>query len=110
MSAVSNVSLSIGGRSFTVACAAGEEAHVADLGKMIDAKLATMGGVAGQSEPRMLLFAALLLADELHEARSAATAPAPEKPWSSGMASRIASIAGRVENLAERLEALAMSD
>ena len=67
---MSNVTLEIGGRSFTVACAPGEEEHVADLGRMIASKLGEMDGIASQSEARMLLFASLLLADELHEARS----------------------------------------
>ena len=50
---MSNVTLSIGGRSFTVACAEGEEGHVAGLGRMIDSKVGSMGDLTGQSEPRM---------------------------------------------------------
>jgi cell division protein ZapA len=97
---MSNVTLSIGGRQFTVACAEGEEAHVASLGQLIDGKLADLDGIAGQTEGRMLLFAALLLADEVHEARQQGTAssapgPSPE---------RLHAIAQRIENLAIRLE------
>ncbi|MCB2072194.1 MAG: cell division protein ZapA [Novosphingobium sp.] len=108
---MSNVTLSIGGRSFTVACAEGEEGHVAGLGRMIDSKVGSMGDLTGQSEPRMLLFAALLLADELHELKSAepAAAPAPAEaapaPSLSALASQqLESIASRLENLASRLE------
>jgi cell division protein ZapA len=108
---MSNVTLAIGGRNFTVACAAGEEGHVADLGEMIAAKLATMGDVSGQSESRMLLFAALLLADELHDAtarsgQGAATAspPAPASAMPDDSAERLVAIAERLENLASRLE------
>src|SRR5688500_11476400 len=104
---MSNVTLSIGGRSFTVACAEGEEHHVAGLGRAIDAKLATMGDMAGQNEARMLLFAALLLADELDEARSG-RAPAPADPAPptvpSQLAERLEDIASRLENLADSLE------
>ena len=64
---MSNVSLQIGGRSYSVACAAGEEDHVARLGRVINEKVQSMGG--GHTEVRQLLFAALILADELHEAR-----------------------------------------
>lgn len=64
---MSNVTLQIGGRAYTVACAEGEESHVTGLGELIDEKIRAMGG--GHNEPRQLLFAALLLADELHEAR-----------------------------------------
>ena len=110
---MSNVTLSIGGRSFTVACAEGEEVHVSGLGRMIDTKLTAMGDMSGQSEPRMLLFAALLLADELHEARSSApqsasadpdpaAPPAPALP--DGMDQRLEELAARLENLADHLE------
>lgn len=100
---MSNVVLSIGGRSFTVACAEGEEAHIASLGRMIDGKLAAMGSLAGQSEPRMLLFASLLLADELHEARSHQPQPQPSVPFVG--ADRLGQIAARLENIADHLEA-----
>lgn len=106
-----NVTLSIGGRSFTLASADGEEAHVARLGRLIDEKAAA-SGAAGQTETRMLLFASLMMADELHELRKrAAQAPAPaasEIP--PAMAERLSRIASRVENLASLLESDAPSD
>ncbi|MCW1431132.1 cell division protein ZapA [Novosphingobium sp. JCM 18896] len=102
---MSNVKLEIGGRQFTVACAEGEEDHVTGLGEMIAAKISTMGDVAGQSESRMLLFAALLLADELHDANSRATNSAAPQPGLSQLsAQRLDEIAERLENLASRLE------
>jgi cell division protein ZapA len=100
---MSNVTLTLGGRNFTVACAEGEEDHVAGLGRMIAAKIAAMGDLSSQSETRMLLFAALLLADELHEAT--VRAPATAAPaLADGSAERLEEIALRLENLAARLE------
>lgn len=93
---MSNVSLEIAGRRYTIACAAGEEAHIAMLGGTINAKLAAMPDLSGQSEQRTLLFAALLLADELHESKGAGNA-----------ASKGANRAEPLENLATRLETLA---
>src|SRR6218665_2811847 len=105
---MSNVDLTIGGRQFTVACAEGEESHVIGLGEMIDTKLAAMGGAGGQSETRMLLFAALLLADELHDAKSPVgdgqPTPPPPPALSAESAERLDAIARRRENLASRLE------
>ena len=95
---MSNVNLDIAGRSFAVACADGEEAHIAMLGRMIDAKLHTMGGAVGQTETRMLLFAALLLADELHEGGGGAVSAPAIDP------ARLDAIATRLENLATQLE------
>ena len=99
---MSNVVLTIAGRSFTVACAAGEEDHVAGLGQMIDAKIATMGDVAGQSESRMLLFASLLLADELHALKAAGQDTATRSRLAD--LDSLESVALRLENLAARLE------
>ena len=100
---MSNVALEIGGRRFTVACAAGEESHVSGLGRMIDGKLAEMGEAAGQSESRMLLYAALLLADELHERGHANAVPAQALPPETD--THLSAIAERLENLAGLLEA-----
>lgn len=115
---MSNVALWIGGRSYTVNCAAGEEDHIAELGAMIDAKLTSMGA-PGHNETRNLLFAALLLADEVFELRSGG-GPAAESPAESPYATpdplpyeapafsidpeRLEGIANRLENLASHLE------
>ena len=65
---MSEVALPIGGRTYRVACAAGEEERVARLGAAVSDKLAAMGNLSGH-EAQNLLFAALLLADEVHEGR-----------------------------------------
>jgi len=67
---MSEVTLSIGGRDYAVACADGEETHIARLGETIDAKLQQLGGNLSARDAQNLLFAALLLADELHEQRA----------------------------------------
>lgn len=97
---MSNVTLTIGGRHYTVACGEGEEAHIEHLGRTIDGKLSGLPNMAGQSEPRTLLFAALLLADELDEVRSGSSVPDP----SSEVAEALETMAERLEGLAARLE------
>jgi cell division protein ZapA len=98
---MSNVVLSIGGRTFSVACADGEEQHIGTLGEVIDAKVQTLGDSAGQNEVRMLLYAALVLADELHEV-SAGSASAPVQAPGVDPAHQ-----PRLERIAEALEKLA---
>jgi len=98
---MSNVTLSIGGREYTVACGPGEEAHIAQLGGTIHGKLSALPALSGQSEARTLLFAALLLADELHELRT----NAPPGDGGSATVETLESLASRLESLAERLEA-----
>lgn len=101
---MSNVTLTIAGRSYPIACADGEEEHIANLGRAIDEKLHAMGAIAGQSEARTLLFAALLLADENFEL-------ANRKPGGSAPPEAVPDpadeIAPLLEKLAERLESCA---
>lgn len=103
---MSNVTLTIGGRHYTVACATGEEEHIGELGRVIDAKLQDIPNLSGQAEARTLLFAALLLADELHEARGGAASPAAAPPAASSpvVAESLEALAGRLEGLASRLD------
>ena len=91
-----DVKLAIAGREYTVACAAGEEPHVAMLGQMIDAKLAALPNIAGQSDVRRFLYAALLLADDLHELQA--------EPRSD-TAETLEALAERLEGLAQEVEA-----
>ena len=97
---MSNVTLDLGGRSYAVACEDGQEAHILGLGRAIDAKLATMN-LAGQSEARMLLFAALLMADECHELKGGTQSPSPAGP---DLGEALEKLAGRLESCAVRLE------
>jgi cell division protein ZapA len=110
---MSNVNLTIGGRVFTVAATDGEESHIAMLGHMIDERAGRLIAGPGQSETRMLLFAALLLADELHDAHRKEPPPPPEvpltEPEEAGRpgAEIAAEVAARIEALASRVEKLA---
>ena len=99
---MSNVTISIAGRSYTLACAEGEERHVAALGKEIDSRIADLPQASRRSEPQTLLYAALLLADELHDIRTGETVPVPAPGEDD-----LAAIAGPLEKLAERLESIA---
>ncbi len=65
---MSEVALHIGGRIYRVACAAGEEDRVSRLGATIAEKLDSLGNPSGP-DAQNLLFAALLLADEVQESR-----------------------------------------
>ncbi|RXZ66282.1 cell division protein ZapA [Pelagerythrobacter rhizovicinus] len=76
---MSEVKLLIGGREYMVACAEGEEAHVARLGETVDAKLQQLGSNLTARDAQNLLFAALLLADELHEQRGGASVDREEE-------------------------------
>lgn len=63
---MADVKLTIAGRPYDVHCADGEEAQLIQLAAVVDEKARTMPGL---TEVRQLLFAALMLADEVQEAR-----------------------------------------
>ncbi|WP_066556183.1 cell division protein ZapA [Croceicoccus bisphenolivorans] len=100
---MANLDLEIGGRRFAISCKPGEESHIALLGRMIDTRVRDAGAV-GQSEPRMLLFGALVLADELHAMREGNTGPAIDRDEDKAIAKRIDSITSRIENIVRHLE------
>ncbi len=97
---MSKVNLLIGGRDYAVSCADGEENHVRYLGSLIEDKLASLPPSTAQNEVRTMLFAALLLADEVSELRSAAPAADP------ALAERLERVAGKIEQMAAVIEAL----
>lgn len=108
---MSEVNLSIGGRRYTVACADGEEAHIITLGESIDAKMQQMNTLTAQDSQNML-FAALLIADELHDLKVAAPAPSSDPaPLTddSDLAFALERFAQLLENCADKLEAKAIS-
>jgi cell division protein ZapA len=66
--AMRTVIATVQGKDYTLACDAGQEQHLAQLVTEVNARAATlMQGVGKLSEPMLLLYTALMLADELHE-------------------------------------------
>ncbi len=96
----SNVTLEIAGRRYTIACAPGEERHIEGLGQSISEKLSKLDSLRGQSAERVLLYASLLLADELHEAQQAPACPSDDHE----QAEALEKMADRLEAIAQRLE------
>lgn len=106
---MANVDLQVGGRRYTVACRDGEEEHLRATAALVDGKAREAANALGSlSEARQLLFASLLLADQLQEARSgdAPAAPAqPQHPQSDpAVSNALERLAERMEMLADRLE------
>jgi cell division protein ZapA len=104
---MASVDIDIAGRRYAIACRDGEEGHLREVGAIVDKKAQDAAGALGNlSEARQLLFASLLLADELKEKRESAGSPAPaEAPQlADGMTDALEQLAERMERLAERLE------
>ncbi len=101
---MSNVTLVVGGRNYTVSCEDGQEDHVQRLAGIVDAKLGSMGANFSGQEAKNLLFAALFLADELDEAKKATVDPAEPAIDAEKLAGQLERIAIALENAASTLE------
>ncbi|MGY6551715.1 MAG: cell division protein ZapA [Erythrobacter sp.] len=76
---MSTVTLTIGPKSYPIACADGEEAHIEALGAIIAGHYAKLGNARAPLEAQNMLFAALFMADEVAEARQQLAAAAPDR-------------------------------
>ena len=94
--------ISLRGRSFSIACAPGQEQRVQKLAEQLDARVDQIASAVGDiGDERLLLITALSLLDELDSARRGVSA----RPETDARAVEILiTMAGRVEALAARLE------
>ena len=106
------VNVMVNSRAYTIACDDGEEDHLRSLAATVDAKTREVLGSVGQvGDTRLLLMAALLLADDHQDSRiAAATHPPslPENPLPEAQDSAAAALeqaAQRIEDIAARLSA-----
>jgi len=99
------VVVEIGGRRYPLSCRDGDEAHLTALADSLAEKAEGLTETLGaMSESRLLLMAALMVADELHEARRGA--PVPERrpaPADVAAQQRLELLVARAERLADRL-------
>ncbi|HEX8239621.1 MAG TPA: cell division protein ZapA [Allosphingosinicella sp.] len=101
---MASVEVEIAQRKYSVACRDGEEAHLRSVAAIVDSKAQDAAAALGSlSESRQLLFASLLLADELKEHRSGQPPAAPAE-IDPALVDALERLAGRVERLAEQLE------
>ena len=99
---MAEIDIIIAGRPYKVACRDGEEETLKQAARLVDAKSReALAGLGTLSEARQLLFAGLLLADQLIDQKPEAAAPSQPDPE---LASRAERIAQRLESLADSLE------
>ncbi|MDB5699117.1 MAG: cell division protein ZapA [Alphaproteobacteria bacterium] len=101
---MASVELEIAARKYAIACRDGEEDHLRSVAAIVHRKAREAETALGSlGESRQLLFASLLLADELKEIR-AGKAPAIEAEPDPAVAEALERLAERMEKLAEKLE------
>jgi len=100
---MAQVTLRINGYAYTIGCKDGEEKHLEAMGAEVNRRIEGVRAGAGPSgEARMLVMAALLMADDMFDLqnRLAATAAAPDQK----LGRKLAQMARRAEEIAESLE------
>lgn len=115
------VDITIGGRTFDVACQDGEEEFVITAAAMLDVEASSLSTQIGRMpESRMLLMAGLLLADrtagledkvreteaklaEVQAALTEQTAQAAEPAIDADITGRLSKLAQKAEEIAERV-------
>ena len=109
---MAHVEVKINGRGYEIACDNGQEEHVADLGDFLDRKVAELAVRIGQvGDSRLLVMAALLIADELSDSydeisqlREGNPAASVDKTANTKAADGFTLLAQRIEDIAEHLE------
>ena len=104
---MATVTVDINGRPYAVGCADGQEERVKLLARHFDRNVRSVANDVGHvGDLRLFLMAALVLADELHEARQSTEAGAPPLPAAdadAGVAEALNAVAARLEKLAQSL-------
>jgi cell division protein ZapA len=102
---MATVDVEIAARRYSVACRDGEEEHLRAVADIVDRKAQQAADALGSlREVRQLLFASLLLADEVKEHR-AGNSPPPDAGPDPRVVDALARLTDRMERLAQRLEA-----
>jgi cell division protein ZapA len=109
---MAQVTVRINGYAYTVGCEDGQEAHLTAMAEQVEARIENIKAMAGQTgEVKLLVLAALLMADELHDqklamaevARKSGAAAAPSGP-DPALTRTLGRLAQRAEEIAASLE------
>lgn len=107
------VSVQIANRDYELACGDGEEERVQELAAYVDEKVAQLRRqLPGTPEVKLLVFAALILADESREARGIAKAAESARASATDSAETLATaledlITSRVDKMSKKVSGAA---
>ncbi len=115
---MAQVTVKINGYAYTVGCEDGQEPHLLAMAGQVENRIDSIKAIGGNSgEARLLVLAALLMADEIHDLRVeleslravAARAGKPDAKTPAGkpdaeLARKLGRLAGRAEQIAAGLE------
>lgn len=116
---MSQVNVTIAGRTFRMACGEGEEAHLEGLAAQVDQKIAELRKSFGEiGDQRLTVMAAIMIADDLAESRrkivalensvsnlreASMNAEDASSGWVNAVAENLDRAAARIEHIAQGL-------
>ncbi len=110
---MAQVSVTINGRAYQIACDDGQEDHLRQLAGYIDRRVSELVAAMGQiGDMRLLVMVSLLIADELSEVtrqldetrKTSDDARSAASKADTRAASALEGVAARIEDIAARLE------
>ena len=103
------IAVDVGGRNYRLICGEGEEEHLSELARLVDAEARALSkGRTQLAEGRLMLMSALMVADRLYEAeKRVEELEAQLAKGGGGDPAREAELADRLAALAGKAEALA---
>jgi cell division protein ZapA len=109
---LAQVTVKINGYTYTVGCEDGQEQHLTAMASQVEKSIDSIKSLGGSSgEARLLVMAALLMADELHDLRieaealrNASARGAPKTRNEAEIGRRLGKLAIRAEQIATELE------
>ena len=105
---MAEVSVSINGSPYNIACDDGQEQRVLDLAHFVDSRVKEMAG-AGANEKHLLVLASIVMADEMFDMRDSAAANANRTPLDGLQITNQdeGQIVTAIDQMAERIEKIA---
>jgi cell division protein ZapA len=101
---MAQVTLRINGYAYTIGCKDGEEKHLEAMGAEVGRRIDVVRASAGPSgESRMLVMAALLMADDIFELRNKLQA----QEGGNGDVKAVPGLVRKIEKIAKRAEEIA---
>lgn len=104
---MAQVDVSVNGQSYRIACEDGQEDRLVDLAAMVDEKVIGLVNQIGQvGSNRLLVMAALIIADELVDLKNEAGSLQEQKDNTNQQDTVLAlqEITKRIENIADQVE------
>ncbi len=105
---MAELTLTINGRNFSIACDDGQEQRVIDLAHFVDSRLKEVSGAgAAHSESHLLVLTSLMLADEVFDLRDQVAQGGGQVQDAGQLRKDELAIVGAIDQLAGRIDGIA---